>query len=103
MCEKGVAQRILVHKREEVRGSWRECITRGFKICTSPSTVTVVKSRKMKWAVHVITTRQKTNACVLARDPAVVQTNTLSIWNMWGKYCHCSCGNGLGLWGYRLD
>lgn len=62
MCEKGVAARIFVRKTEKVRGSWRERITRGFIICTSPNTVTVVKSRKMKWAVHIITTGQKRNA-----------------------------------------
>ena len=64
MCEKGVVWRLFVRKREKVRGSWRECITRGFKICTSQNTVTVVKSRRMKWAVHVITTGQKRYACV---------------------------------------
>ena len=56
ICEKGVARRIFVRKREEVRGSWSECITRGFIICTSPNTVTVFKIRKIKWAGHVITT-----------------------------------------------
>jgi hypothetical protein len=71
--------RIFVRKGETVRGSRRECITRGFVICTSPNTVTMVKSRKMKWAGHAITTGQKRNSCVLVGEPALVQINTLSI------------------------
>jgi hypothetical protein len=88
MCGKGVAWRIFVCKGENVKEGWRECITRGFIICTSPNTVTVVKSRKMKWAGHVITTGQKRSFCVLVGKPAVVRTNTVSLGICGRNHCH---------------
>ena len=86
-CEKGVTWSIFVRNREKVRGSWRECITRGFVICTSPNTETVIKSRKMKWAGHVIIMVQKRNACFSRRTCSSVEhSENLGICGR--KYCH---------------
>ena len=47
-------RRILGSKRDEVTGEWRKIYDEELNdLYTSPTTVRVVKSRKMRCAVHV--------------------------------------------------
>jgi hypothetical protein len=38
------------------------CIMRSFITCTSPSIIRIIKSRRMRWAVHLPRMGEKTNA-----------------------------------------
>jgi hypothetical protein len=52
--EKRVLRRIFGPKRDDVTGEWRKLHNE--EICdmySSPSTIRVIKSRRMRWAGHV--------------------------------------------------
>jgi hypothetical protein len=54
VLENRVLRRIFGHKREEVTGGWRRPRNEGLhNMYTSPNTIKVIKSRKMKWAGNV--------------------------------------------------
>jgi hypothetical protein len=63
LFENGVTKRIFVRKAEKVGRCWRECVRRELIICTSPNSVTVIKSRKMAWAGHVMIMGAKKCMC----------------------------------------
>jgi hypothetical protein len=48
--ENRVLRRIFGPKRDEVTGEWRKLL---HDLYSSPSIITIIKSRKMRWARHV--------------------------------------------------
>jgi hypothetical protein len=47
-------RRIFGPKRDEVTGGWRKLHNEKLhKLCSSPSTIRVIKSRRMRWAGHI--------------------------------------------------
>jgi len=47
-------RRIFVSRRDEVTGEWRRLHNEGLNdLYSSPNTVRVIKSRRMRWAGHV--------------------------------------------------
>jgi hypothetical protein len=49
-----VLRRIFVPKREEEAGDWRRLHNEELQnLYASPNIIRVIKSRKMRWAVHV--------------------------------------------------
>ena len=54
MFENGVLRRIFGRKRDEVTGEWRSLHNKELSgLCSSPSIVRVIKSRRMRWMEHV--------------------------------------------------
>ena len=54
MFEKWVLRRIFGHKRNEVTGEWRKLHNEELDVLySSPNNVRVIKSRRMRWALHV--------------------------------------------------
>jgi hypothetical protein len=52
--ENRVLRRIFGPKRDEVMGEWRKFHNGEFRdLYSSPSKITIIKSRKMRWADHV--------------------------------------------------
>ena len=52
--ETRVLRRIVGPKRHEVTGEWRRLHNEEFNgLCSSPNTIQVMKSRRMRWAGHV--------------------------------------------------
>jgi hypothetical protein len=46
--------RIFGPKRDEVTGGWRKLHNEElYNLCSSPSIIRIIKSRRMKWAGHV--------------------------------------------------
>ena len=55
MFENRVLRRICRPKRDEVTGEWRKQDNEELKdLYSSPSIVRLIKSRRMKWAEHVV-------------------------------------------------
>jgi len=53
--ENRVLRRIFGPKRDEVTREWRKQHNKEFNdLYSSPNTVQVIKSRKMRWAGHVV-------------------------------------------------
>jgi len=53
--ENWVLRRIFGSKREEVRGEWRKLHDEEHKdLYSSPNTFREIKSRRMRWAGHVV-------------------------------------------------
>jgi hypothetical protein len=53
--ENRLLRRVFGSKRDEVRGEWRKLHNMELNdFYPSPNIVRVIKSRKMKWAVHVV-------------------------------------------------
>ena len=54
MSENGVLRRILRPERDEVTREWRKVHNEELNdLCSSPSIVRVIKSRRIRWAGHV--------------------------------------------------
>jgi hypothetical protein len=52
--ENRVLRRIFGPKRDEVTGEWRKVHNEELHdVYSSPSTIRIIKSRRMRWAVHV--------------------------------------------------
>jgi hypothetical protein len=61
--ENRVQRRILGPKRDEVTGEWRKLHNKELRhLYSSPSIITIIKSRRMRWAGHVARMGQKRNA-----------------------------------------
>jgi hypothetical protein len=61
--ENRVLRRIFVPKRDEVTGEWRKLHNEGLRdLCSSPSIIRIIKSRRMRWAGHVARMGEKRNA-----------------------------------------
>jgi hypothetical protein len=49
-----VLRRMFGPKRDEVTGGWRKLHNKELRnLCSSPNTVRMIKSRKMRWVGHV--------------------------------------------------
>jgi hypothetical protein len=60
--ENRVLRRIFGPKRDEVMGGWRKLHTEELhNLCSSPSTIRIIKSRRMRWAGHVARMVEKRN------------------------------------------
>jgi hypothetical protein len=63
VSENKVLRRIFVPKRDEVTGEWRELHNEELRdLCSSPSIIIIIKSRRMRWARHVARIGEKRNA-----------------------------------------
>jgi hypothetical protein len=61
--ENKVLRRIFRPKRDEVTGGWRKLHNEELRdLYSSPSIVTIIKSRRMMWAGHVAQMGEKRNA-----------------------------------------
>jgi hypothetical protein len=61
--EKRVLRRIFGPKRDEVTREWRKLHNEELcDLCSSPSIITILKSRKMGWPEHVTRIGEKSNA-----------------------------------------
>jgi hypothetical protein len=61
--ENRVLRRIFASNRDEVAGGWKELhIKELYDLYSSPSILTIIKSRKMRWVEHVARTMQNKNA-----------------------------------------
>jgi hypothetical protein len=60
--ENKVSRRIFGPKRDEVTGGWRKLHNEEIhNLFSSPNIITVIKSRRMKWAGHVAQMGEKRN------------------------------------------
>ena len=55
--ENRVLRRVFGPKRDEVTGEWRKLHNELSDLYSLPNIVRVVKSRRMRWAGHVVTCR----------------------------------------------
>jgi PAS domain-containing protein len=61
--ENRVLRRIFGPKRDEVTGGWRKLHNEEFhSLYFSPSIIRMIKSRRLRWARHVVRTGEKMNA-----------------------------------------
>jgi hypothetical protein len=64
LFENRVLRRIFGAKRDEVTGGWRKLHNEELhNLYSSPSIIRMIKSRRMRWAVHVAIIGEKINAC----------------------------------------
>jgi hypothetical protein len=62
MSENRALRRIFGSKREEVAGDWRRLHNEElYNLYTSPNIITVIKSRRMRWAGHVVCKEEMRN------------------------------------------
>jgi hypothetical protein len=63
VCENRVLKRTFGPKRDEVIGGWRKLHNEELhNLYSSPSIITITKSRRMRWAGHVACMGKKRNA-----------------------------------------
>jgi hypothetical protein len=69
--ENSVLRRIFEPKRDGVTGGWRKLHNEELhNLYSSPSIIRIIKSRRMRWAVHVARMGEKTNVYrLLVRKP----------------------------------
>jgi hypothetical protein len=61
--EKRVLRKIFGPKRDEVTGEWRKLHNNELRdLYSSPSIIRKIKSRRMRWAGHVVRMGEKKNA-----------------------------------------
>jgi hypothetical protein len=61
--ENRVLRRIFGLKRDEVTGEWRRLHTEELRdLCSSPSIIRIIRSRRMRWEGHVASMGEKRNA-----------------------------------------
>jgi hypothetical protein len=61
--ENSVLRRIFGPNRDEVTGGWRKLHNEELhNLYSSPSTITIIKSRRMRWAGHIARIGAKRNA-----------------------------------------
>jgi hypothetical protein len=58
-----VLRRIFGPKRDEVRGGWRKLRNEDLhNLYSSPSIIRMIKSRRMRWAGHIVRMGERMNA-----------------------------------------
>jgi hypothetical protein len=69
--ENRVLRRIFGPKRDEVTGEWRKLHNEELRdLYSSPSIIRIIKSRRMRWAGHVVRMGEKRNTYrLLVRKP----------------------------------
>jgi hypothetical protein len=68
--ENGVLRRTSEPNSRDVKACWRKLHTGGFHdLHSSPNTIRVIKTRKMRWAGHVAYMREKNSYKVLVGKP----------------------------------
>jgi hypothetical protein len=60
--ENKVLRRIFRPKRDEVTGGWRNLHNEIRDLYSSPSIIRIIKSKRMRWARHVVRMGEKRNA-----------------------------------------
>jgi hypothetical protein len=60
--ENRVLRRIFGPKRDEVTGGWRKLHNEPHNLYSSPNIITMMKSRRLRWAAHVTRMGEKRNA-----------------------------------------
>jgi hypothetical protein len=66
MFENRVLRRIFGPKRDEVTGDWRKLHNEELhNLYSSPNIIRVIKSRRMRWAEHVVRMGPKRNAYMI--------------------------------------
>jgi hypothetical protein len=61
--ENRVLRRMFGPKRDEVTGGWRKLHNEELRdVFSSPSTIRIIESRRMRWAGHVAIMGEKRNA-----------------------------------------
>jgi hypothetical protein len=61
--ENGVLRRLFGPKRDEVTGEWRKLHHEELRdLCSSPTIIKIIKSRRMRWAGHVARMGENRNA-----------------------------------------
>jgi hypothetical protein len=61
--ENRVLRRIFGEKLDEVTGEWRKLLNKELRdLYSSPSIIRMIKSRRMRWAGHLVQIRKKRNA-----------------------------------------
>jgi hypothetical protein len=64
MFENRVLRKIFGPKRDEKIGGWRKLQNEELQnLYCSPSIIRMIKSRRMRWVVHVTCVGEKRNAC----------------------------------------
>jgi len=60
IVENRVLRKIFILRRDEVTGKWRSSLNEELNdLCSSPNIVRVIKSRRMRWALHVARTDEE--------------------------------------------
>jgi hypothetical protein len=60
--ENRVLRRVFGPKRDEVTGEWRKLHSEELhKLCSTPNIIRQIKSRRMRWAVHVARMGEESN------------------------------------------
>jgi hypothetical protein len=63
VIENRVLRRIFGPKRDEVMRGWRKLHNEELRgLCSSPSIIRIIKSKRMRWAGHVARMVEKRNA-----------------------------------------
>jgi hypothetical protein len=63
VIENTVLRRIFGPKRDEVTGGWRKLHNKKLHdLCSLPSIIRIIKSRRMRWVGHVARMGKKRNA-----------------------------------------
>jgi hypothetical protein len=61
--ENRILRRIFGPKKDEVTGEWRKLHNKELRdLYSSPSTIRIIKSKRMRWAGHVARMEEKRNA-----------------------------------------
>jgi hypothetical protein len=64
--ENRVLRRMFGLKMDEMTGGWRKQPNEDLRdLYTSPSIIRIIRSRKVRWAVHVVQMGEKRNMCRL--------------------------------------
>jgi hypothetical protein len=67
--ENRVLRRIFGPKRDEVTGEWRKLHNEELRILYSSPHSRQIKSRRLRWARHVVRMGEERNVCVLVGRP----------------------------------